>query len=80
LTAQILLPPDIQPAWLNVIRRLQCAASENNRNKQPALISIVIAVDQYGCPRIWTEPKTTRLEPSQKSCDRLNELERDLET
>lgn len=79
MTKQILLPPDIQPSWLNVIRRLQCAASDANKLRQPVLISIVIAVDQYGCPRIWTEPKVSKLEPSQKSCERLNELEKDLE-
>lgn len=66
------LPPDIQPSWLNVVRRLQSAASE--ANSYPAFVSITVLVDEYGHPRLWTEPRCTKMEPKQHAVDRLNDI------
>lgn len=68
-----MLPPDIQPSWLNLIRRLQLAA--HDAHCKPVAISVMVFVDEYGCPRIWTEPKCSKIEPSASSSLRLDELE-----
>jgi len=63
-TQQKQMPQDIKPQWLNVIRRLQSACATN---KGFAILSISVIVDAEGEPRIWTEPKCTKLEPKKST-------------
>lgn len=60
-TPQAVLPSDIKRPWLNVIRRLQSVARQENQGY--AILSITVLVDQDGCPVVWTEPSRKRLEP-----------------
>lgn len=66
-----ILPEDIRPAWLSVIRRLQAAVSTCN-NSGIAIVSINIVVDNKGSPRFWTEPKVTKIEPKGSMVDIIN--------
>lgn len=70
----IILPPDIQPSWLTVIRRLKGIA---NRAGQPVMVDMTIFIDEYGCPRLWTEPQCYKLEPGTRASDRLDEMQSD---
>lgn len=72
---QMILPPDIQPEWLNVIRRLQRAVFDSGR--RPIMVSISVLVDDLGSPRMWTEPRCACVEPSRLASDRLDDIERE---
>ncbi len=49
----IVLPEDVQPQWLSVIRRLQSVG----KSKGLSIIHITILCDEEGNPVGWTEPK-----------------------
>jgi hypothetical protein len=55
---------DIQPEWLNVIRRLQSVAC---RQRGYAIVSLQVMVDEHGQPVFWTEPTLTKLEPQRRA-------------
>ena len=61
-----LLPEDIQPSWLNVIRRLQSVASTENRNSY-AILTLHILVDSTGTPRLWSTPSCKVIEPKRSA-------------
>ena len=56
---------DIQPAWLNVARRLQSAAA---KQEGAAVISVQIIVSGVN-PVFWTEPEIVKLEPKAKGAE-----------
>jgi hypothetical protein len=60
---------DVQPQWLNVVRRLQSACSGNRGH---AVVSVKVLVDGTNSPVCWTEPELKKIEP--KSLDALVEL------
>lgn len=66
------ITPDIHPAWLNIIRRLQSVARSDNRGL--AILTIKVLVDADGKPcRLWGDPLVVKLEP----CDSAeSEIER----
>ena len=68
-----LLPEDIQPCWLNVIRRLQSVASTENRNSY-AILSLHILIDQNGVPRLWSTPTCRVIEPKRSAGEILTIL------
>lgn len=55
-----LLPADVQPQWLNVVRRLQ-SVSVGHRGL--AIVKIAVLVDERGTPIQWAEPTRKLLEP-----------------
>lgn len=57
------LPTDIRPQWLNIIRRMQ---SVSRRNNGLGIVTMSIVVNQDGLPMFWSEPKITLIEP--KGC------------
>lgn len=69
------LPLDVKVQWLNVIRRLQSACSENHGI---AIISISILIDECGNPKFWTEPKMIKLEPKGSKHELLELINRSL--
>lgn len=64
------LPEDIQPCWLNVIRRLQSVASTENRNSY-AIITLHILIDSEGKPRLWSTPTCKVIEPKRSAGELL---------
>lgn len=60
----VTLTDDVQPQWLNVIRRLQAAC---HGNQGLAILSINVLVNADGKPMQWSEPKRTKLEPKSES-------------
>jgi len=56
---------DLQPAWLNVARRLQSAAAKQDGT---AIISVKIVVSGVN-PVFWTEPEIVKLEPKAKGAE-----------
>jgi hypothetical protein len=66
------LPSDVKPHWLNVIRRLQSVARQSNQGY--AILTISVLVDADGCPKMWTEPNCTKLEPKKCGEDILSLL------
>jgi len=54
-----LLPEDIKPQWLSVIRRLQSVA----KSEGLSIIQITILVDKEGNPIGWLSPLTRTIEP-----------------
>ena len=56
---------DIRPEWLNVARRLQAAASQQ---QGAAVISVRIVVSGIS-PVCWTEPEVIKLEPKAKGAE-----------
>ena len=56
---------DIQPAWLNVARRLQSAMAKQDG---AAIISVKIVVSGIN-PVFWTEPEVVKLEPKAKGAE-----------
>lgn len=72
----MILPPDIQPEWLNVIRRLQHAVFDAGR--KPVMVNISVLVDDLGSPRMWTEPRCACVEPSRLASDRMDDLEKQI--
>jgi len=55
----IILPDDIKPEWLSVIRRLQSQSKSGGLS----VLSINILVDENGIPQAWTSPIQTKIEP-----------------
>jgi hypothetical protein len=53
------LPEDINPSWLSVIRRLQSVS----KSQGLSVVSINILVDENGVPQAWTSPVRTLIEP-----------------
>jgi len=53
-------PLDVKPCWFNFIRRLQSVGAQNNGY---AIITISVVIDADGDPKLWTEPRVTKLEP-----------------
>ncbi len=51
---------DVQPEWLNVVRRLQSAC---HGNRGYAVLSLRVLVDGDGRPVCWTEPGRVKVEP-----------------
>jgi hypothetical protein len=68
-----LLPEDIQPSWLNVIRRLQSVASTENR-KSYAVLTIHILIDDTATPRLWSTPTCRVIEPKRSAGEILEIL------
>jgi hypothetical protein len=58
-----MLPEDIKPQWLAVIRRLQSVSSTGNLT----MVSFTVLVDQNGIPQLWLEPRTRKIEPQNSS-------------
>lgn len=57
------LPPDIlHRQWLNVIRRYQSAARQQDAGGV-ALITISVLVNAESYPLWWTSPRVLKLEP-----------------
>lgn len=69
----VILPEDVQPEWLNVIRRLQSIASTENRNSY-AILSIHILIDADGKPRLWSTPACKVIEPKRSAGEILSIL------
>ena len=51
---------DIKPKWLNLVRRLQGMARQQNGM---ALLSVTVLVNSDGDPLLWETPSRTDLEP-----------------
>ena len=51
---------DIKPKWLNLIRRLQSKAKQQEGY---AIMHATFIVDSNGDPVFWLEPKVNRIEP-----------------
>ncbi len=60
---QVILPEDIQPEWLAVIRRLQSVAKSGGLS----VLTIHILVDADGKPISWVAPKQTLIEPKREA-------------
>jgi hypothetical protein len=56
----ILLPTDIRPAWLNVIRSLQSHARSQSGL---AMLTITVFVNADALPIAWTTPRRVCFEP-----------------
>lgn len=54
-----MMPEDIKPQWLSVIRRLQSIS----KSEGLSVLTINILVDKDGVPQAWTEPKQVKIEP-----------------
>ena len=67
------LPEDIQPAWLNVIRRLQSIASTENHNSY-AILTLHVLIDGNGLPRLWSTPTCRVIEPKRTAGEILSIL------
>lgn len=65
-----LLPADIKPRWLDVVRRLQSVARKQSGY---AIVSIKVVVDQDGYPVHWTNPKMVKIEPARSGLEELLE-------
>jgi len=59
MTSTAQAPMDIKAGWLSVARRLQSVS----KTEGYAIVSINVLVGSDGCPRFWTEPKVTKIEP-----------------
>lgn len=57
------LPEDVNPAWMNIARRLQSVSKSNGMS----VVSIAVLVDEDGNPVSWTQPNRTLLEPKSMS-------------
>lgn len=57
------IPQDVQPEWLNVVRRIQASLPGNQGY---AIITIRVLVDSTNRPRFWTAPEVVKIEP--KNC------------
>ena len=54
---------DIKSDWLNIIRRLQsCAYNQEGL----AIAQLTVLLSQDGTPVLWTSPKITKLEPKKR--------------
>jgi hypothetical protein len=69
-------PLDIKPGWMNVVRRLQSISHTGGL----AIVSIVVLVDQDGCPRLWLEPQCKKIEPKKSTEEILQLLSASLES
>jgi hypothetical protein len=63
---------DIQAAWKNIARRLQSIAC--GKNNGIAVLTIRIAIDEWGNPIAWSEPEMTRIEPKRAADDLMRLL------
>ena len=50
---------DIQPMWLNVVRRIQSVAKSDGCS----IVRIAVVVDEAGVPILYCEPEVVKLEP-----------------
>lgn len=67
------LTSDIHPEWLNIIRRLQSVARQDNRGL--AVLTIKVLVERGGRPcRLWGDPVVTKWEPCQSARDEMERL------
>lgn len=55
------LPEDINPRWLNVVRRLQ-SAGEPYKNSF-TIVTIHVLVGPDGDPKLWAKPSCRVIEP-----------------
>jgi len=56
--------------WDSLSKRIAGAAKQvlrNNASSGLAIVNIVLLVDSTGNVLLWTEPKTTRVEPSREA-------------
>lgn len=67
------LPEDIQPSWLNVIRRLQSVASTENRGSY-AILTLHVLIDSNGTPKLWSTPTCRVIEPKRSAGEILSIL------
>ncbi len=58
-----IIPEDVNPEWLSVVRRLQSVAKSNGL----AVLNISILVDADGTPVAWTAPGKKLIEPKSMS-------------
>jgi hypothetical protein len=68
-----MLPEDIQPSWLNVVRRLQSVAAVENHGSY-AIITLHVLIDANNIPRLWTTPHFQAIEPKRSAGDILDIL------